>query len=188
MRVAPFEPDVHVEQAIEVLQRVWDVDPEYPPRRTTTRSPNSLKQWLEDEGELFRFAAVVDGAVAGHILVAEAHGYLVEHLAGAGYQYSEAGVVEIGKFFVDPRCQRLGIGSALLGAAVDAAWGSGRQPALAVLAPSAAARRLYAASGMRDLGTFLGKDGVNVVFVDERAPATETLSTRVPDRHSAGTK
>lgn len=171
MRVVPFEPEAHLEQTVAVLLRVWAADSGYPPRRSARATPDSLKQWLEDDGVLQRFAATVDGTVAGHVLIAVPHHYLTRHLAGIGYEALAQGMAEIGKLFVDPLHQRLGIGAALLDAAVEGAWNAGRQPALAVLAPSTAARSLYKARGMLERGTFEGRDGVNHVFVDERLPS-----------------
>lgn len=168
MRVVPFEPDAHLEQTVAVLLRVWAADPGYPPRRSARATPDSLKRWLEDDGELQRFAATVDGTVAGHVMVAAPHRYLTDHLAGINYKPLAQGMAEIGKLFVDPLRQRLGIGAALLDAALEGAWSADRQPALAVLAPSTAARSLYKARGMLERGTFNGRDGVNHVFVDER--------------------
>lgn len=164
--VVPFDPEIHLSQARTVLERIWQSDPCYPPRNSTDGTSASLETWLTEAIALGSWVALVEGAVAGHILTTEAHGYLLRHLAGSGWSESmNADVAEIGKFFVDPLHQRLGIGSVLLATVVNYLLAAGRRPALAVLAPSAAARRLYSSRGMTDLGTFEGDDGINHVFV-----------------------
>lgn len=164
--VVPFDPEIHLTQARCVLERIWQSDPCYPPRNSTDGSPDSLESWLTEAIPLGSWVALVEGAVAGHILATEAHAYLLRHLTGSGWgESTNAAVAEIGKFFVDPLHQRLGIGSVLLATVVNHLLATGRQPALAVLAPSSAARRLYSSRGMIDLGTFDGDDGINHVFV-----------------------
>ncbi|MCC3292498.1 GNAT family N-acetyltransferase [Arthrobacter sp. zg-Y1110] len=167
INVAPFR-DEHIRPAAEALLRVRIADPTYPPPRDTPATVPAFEDWLMAEQTLGRWVAEVDGLTAGHISLTRAHRYLTDALAILGFASTSAnGYCEISKFFTDPLHQGHGVGAELFEEALAAGRSSGYQPALAVIDTSYAARRFYAARGMREAGSFSGVHGINHVFVDE---------------------
>jgi GNAT superfamily N-acetyltransferase len=135
-------------------------------------TPGDFAYWLLSEDVLGRWAALVDGQVAGHISITAPHPYLIDALATMGQESTAPnGACEVSKFFVDPAVQGKGTGTALFEAAFRFARGEGLQPALAVVDTSLAARRFYASHGMTEAGSFHGIHGQNFVFVDAVAQA-----------------
>lgn len=166
--VVPFSANEHLSETIEVLLRVRGADPTYPPPQDVDKNVDSFTAWLLDTPDFRRWVAVVDGQVAGHVLVTKAHAYLSNHLSAMGYQpKGPNGMAEVAKVFVDPLRQRKGIGSVLLTTACSFAWDAGMQPALVVVVTSYNAIRFYEREGMRDIGSFFGIHGENRVLVHE---------------------
>lgn len=165
LTLSRFEPALHLKSAVDALLSVRDHGGVYPPVKDVARAPDAFAGWFMEGEALERWVVLVDGAVAGHIMLTEAHPYLINALDGAGYPVAPGGMYEIARFFVDPRHQEHGLGKLLFNAAVAAARSAGRQPALAVVDTSTAARRFYARNGMMEVCTFFGFHGVNHVFV-----------------------
>lgn len=128
----------------------------------------ALRSWLvEDEGsQLWRAVVVSDDDVVGHVQVTTPHAYLVDFLAYSRPSVPLDGCQEIGKFFVDPDRRGRGLGRKLLTAARGVVDATGQWSALAVLETSPEAIKLYRQEGLEEAGTFVGKHGVNHVFVD----------------------
>lgn len=167
--VTPFQLH-HLDDLADILLRVRAEYPTYPPQQDAQPNRASLTDWLLNVPQAKRWVALVDGQVAGHVLVAPAPDYIVNHLSRVYYQTPAHGLAEIAKLFADPQHHAQGVGGALLAHAQSAAWASGRQPSLAVVATSTAAAHLYTRAGMLDTGSFTGFHGVNRVFVCERRP------------------
>lgn len=166
-RVVPFRPETHLQGAVEALLRLRRAEGLYPPRSDVNATVSDFAYWLLSEDVLGRWAALVDGQVAGHISVTVPHRYLTDALGHMDQEaQAPAGFCEVSKFFVDPDAQGSGVGAALFDAALGFARGRGLQPALAVVDTSLAARRFYARHGMTEAGSFRGIHGENFVFVD----------------------
>jgi ribosomal protein S18 acetylase RimI-like enzyme len=104
------------------------------------------------------------------VLVAEADGLVVGyvHLAHATPLEANRHVLEIHGLAVTPRCQRTGLGRALLDAAVEEARRRGcRKLRLRVLVTNAAARALYNAAGFVVEGVLREEFRIDGAFVDD---------------------
>jgi len=168
--VIPFVAEVHLEETVQVLMRVRQADPTYPPQADVDvdETAESFSSWLMEAPALSRWVAIVDGHVAGHVMVGGAHDYLITHLRSFGFRSKGSkGIVEVGKVFVDPLRQRLGIGASLLATARSFSWARGLQPCLAVVVTSYDAIRLYQREGLIIQGRFFGLHGENLVLADE---------------------
>jgi GNAT superfamily N-acetyltransferase len=180
LAVVPFSADEHLGETIEVLLRVRAADPTYPPPADVDKNAESFGAWLLNTPDFGRWVALVDGQVAGHVVVTGAHAYLSNHLSAVGYKpRATNGIAEVAKLFVDPSRQHQGVGSALFATACAFAWDRGMQPALAVVVTSYDAVRFYQREGMRDIGSFSGTHGENRVLVHEidisKSPAVGVL-------------
>jgi ribosomal protein S18 acetylase RimI-like enzyme len=101
--------------------------------------------------------ALVEGEVAGYVKLIRAH-----PLAASEH------VVKINGIAVDPGRRRGGVGRALLEAAVAEARARGaRRLTLHVLAPNAAARRLYESAGFEVEGVQRGEFLLEGEYVDD---------------------
>jgi len=169
--VETFNPSIHLDALVEVLQHVRAGDPTYPPPIDVDDSPAAMRQWLVAEDASARWVAVVDGSVAGHVMILPPHAYLTDFLDSIDYSPRAArGFTEVARVFVDPSFWRRGIASMLLETAIGYAWSKQLQPALAVVTTSTAAIELYGRAGLIRLGSFCGVHGENVVMIDESAP------------------
>lgn len=169
--ITPFSPALHLEQTLNVLERVRQADPMYQSRRTGAGTRRSLEHWLAGENRMIRLTALVNDTVAGHVLVTRANSYLSDFLARSGHPETDREVVEIGKLFVDPAQQRLGLGTALLAAASRIVRHIDCRPVLVVPEAAAGARRLCRSAGITELGTFQETGGISHVFLDDQNPA-----------------
>jgi GNAT superfamily N-acetyltransferase len=168
--IVPFVHDAHLTGTVEVLRRVGG-DGSYPPIDTASH-PFTLSDWLTSPLFSTRWAALDGDTVAGHIAVGFLSPQLEAQLPAMGrVPVAPRGFGEITRFFVDPEHQGRGVGYDLFTAAASHAWVSGQQPVIAVMETSVQARRFCVARGMRETGTFLGRDGVTHVFVDETPPS-----------------
>jgi RimJ/RimL family protein N-acetyltransferase len=114
--------------------------------------------------------AVVDGAVAGYA-----------HLGFADPVESNAHVLMLRGLAVDPARQGRGVGRALVTAAVDEARARGaRKLRLRMLAPNAAARRVYEACGFVVEGVLREEFLLDGRYVDDVLMAVD-LSGPIPD-------
>jgi GNAT superfamily N-acetyltransferase len=165
--IVPFRAEAHLQGAVEALLRLRRAEGLYPPRSDVKATISDFAYWLLSEEVLGRWAALVDGRVAGHIAVTSPRPHLADALGSMGQESQlQGGFCEISKFFVDRDAQGSGVGAALFDAAVSFARREGMQPALAVVDTSLAARRFYGRHGMTEAGSFRGIHGVNFVFVD----------------------
>lgn len=162
-----FDASEHLGGAAEVLHRVRVETTTYPPPIDAADTPEALAAWLDDGDDyLCRWVATSDGRVAGHVALAKPHDYVLDLLDGLDRgEVAHGGLVEIAKFFVDPKVQERGVGARLFAQALDYAARSMLTPVLAVVSTSTAARRFYGRHGMTEVGQFAGKHGVNHVFV-----------------------
>jgi ribosomal protein S18 acetylase RimI-like enzyme len=104
------------------------------------------------------------------VLVAEADGLVVGyvHLSNPTPLEANRHVLEIRGLAVTPRCQRTGVGRALLDAAVDEARRRGcRKLRLRVLVTNVAARALYDAAGFVVEGVLREEFRIDGAFVDD---------------------
>lgn len=181
--IVPFRPETHLQGAVEALLRLRRAEGLYPPRRDVNATISDFAYWLLSEDVLGRWAALVDGRVAGHIAITAPHPYLTEALGTMGQEaQAPGGFCEVSKFFLDPDAQGCGFGTALFDTALGFARGRGLQPALAVPDTSLAARRLFVRHGMTETGRFRRIHGESLVLVDlgpairRREPAVTVLA------------
>ena len=163
--IVPFDEDKHLDQALLALQAVKRAHT-YPPDRDADETLESLRTWLLEEVPLQRWVALIGEEPVGFVQITEPHDYIVRHLTAWNYDCLADGFAEVGKFFVDPKLQRVGVGAKLLAQACAFSWSESRQPVLAVVTTFTAAMHLYE-EGMRLLGTFNGVHGENWVYADE---------------------
>ena len=171
--VVPFDAATHLDAAVEALLRVRAADPTYPPQRDAPATRDAFSAWLLTGDALARWVVLSGPRVRGFVQLTRPHRYMTDFLRSVRYASAAEGFAEIGKLFVDPEAQGSGAGTALLRTASRYAWQSGRQPVLAVVATSTAARELYRRRGWRELGSFDGMHGDNRVLVEERAAHDE---------------
>lgn len=173
LQITRFQPETHLQGAVEALLRLRRSEGLYPPQQDVNATPGDFAFWLLSEDVLGRWVALVDGQVAGHISLTAPHQHLTEALETMDQESpAPSGFCEVSKFFVDPDVQGRGTGAALFAAAFSFARREGLQPALAVVDTSLAARRFYGHHGMVEAGSFHGIHGENFVFVDSVAQAT----------------
>ena len=171
LQVVPYSPADHLSQTVEMLLNVRRADPTYPPSVDAEFTALAFEHWLIVDKVLARWVALSGTKVVGHIALAEPHDYISSFFSSpqcVAMQHEPLG--EIVKFFVDPSQQGRGVGATLLRHTIDSAWELGRQPVLAVVSESRAARRLYARMGLTELGIFDGIHGRNHVFLEEKIP------------------
>jgi len=165
--VVPLDASAHLAQIVEVLHRVRRAHGTYPPTGSVADTPSDLAHWFDPDGPyLARWVAVLGDDVVGHVAVSTPHDYMLGFLESApGHDLSAERTCEIVKVFVDPEAQRCGAGRALLDHALDFAASRSLTATLAVISTSVEARRLYPRSGMTEIGSFAGVDGINHIFV-----------------------
>lgn len=158
----------HLAGAVAALLRVRESDSTYPPQQDAEATVESFSEWLLNAPVLQRWVALVDGVVAGHVLLTPAHEYLTDFLDTKKYPTThERGFAEIAKFFVSPDFQGHGLGDLLFRTACAVSEDLLMQPGLAVVSTSEKAVRFYAHHGMHKIGSFHGIHGVNHVFMQE---------------------
>lgn len=113
--------------------------------------PRDVASWLTPTGMLAALIAVKDASVLGHIALGSIDGEADPQLMAARY-YTTHDLVEIKRLYVRPSTRGLGIGRALLGAAVKHARSLNSYPVLEVTADRKPAIRLYERSGWRRIG------------------------------------
>lgn len=123
--------------------------------------------WLTLDAPLGRWVALAGRGLVGHVALTRAHPYL----AGAIPELPAGRLGEVARLLVDPDWRGCGLGRLLLRRAAREARAGGLTPALAVLAGSAAALALYRAEGWTERTPFVGRQGLNLVFLDPPAPA-----------------
>lgn len=168
--IVPFDKGTHLKQTLASIMKVRATDSTYPPKIDVPDfSTAFFKKWLLAEYTTHRWVALVNGEVAGHISLVEAHDYLTSHLAVNGEKpYSDKGYLEIGKFFTNPDFQGHGIGTKLLNHAIKISLDESFTPALAVISTSTKAIEVYKKENMKPVGYFDGIHGKNFIFVGVR--------------------
>jgi GNAT superfamily N-acetyltransferase len=143
----------------------------------------SFTAWLTEGPATGRWVAFDGDEITGHIMVVQPHLYLTDFLDARSIKPRAAGgFLEIGKFFVDPGAQRRGIGKALFLHARSVILQNNSRAVLAVVETSVEARDFYTRHGMSEVGSFSGKHGKNLVFIDSFPLDEEAGSAR----HSEG--
>ena len=162
--LVPFVEKDHLTSAALALLSVREATQVYPPTQDANADVESFKAWLTPESEVHaRWAALVDGEVAGHVMLSPALPYMVDHLESHGYDATNC--AEVNKLFVDPSQSKHGIGGALLESAIEVARSQGRRAVLAVVSTSTQALRLYRHSSLVEVEPFHGRHGENRVFM-----------------------
>lgn len=152
----------HFEDLLSLASRMNAADPAYPPRGSTHVQNEDWRKWLFDEPVIHRLVALKDDRVIGHIVLEPVHDYITSRLDRSSTNY-----LEIGQFFVDPTIQREGIGNKLFQSASQDARLLLSKVALVVLDGSDSAKRFYLHHGLRQVGKFSGRDGVNTIFIED---------------------
>ncbi|MGI8882580.1 MAG: GNAT family N-acetyltransferase [Jatrophihabitans sp.] len=155
--------DADLSECVAVLRAVHEVDG-YPSR------------WIEDpEAFLFRaplgaWVAHRNRAIIGHVALTVPAMPLVFESTG----WSPDTTAAVARLFTAPDGRRMGVGAALLDAAVQRAWELGRRPVLDVLARAMPAIAMYERSGWRFLGadvaTWTDRDGTHPLVRYYAAP------------------
>lgn len=144
-----------------LLELEWDVRAEakqpgqYGFASVGTYTPRQYQRWAQDATSL-----------AGASMVAEAQGTIVGWLRTNRMEEPRNHVAEF-EVWVHPSSRRRGVGTQLLGAAID--WATKSEIAklsLEVLAENKVARRLYASFGFREEGIYSGRLRQRSRFVD----------------------
>lgn len=162
--LVPFFEKDHLTSAAHALLSVREAARIYPPVEDANADVDSFKAWLTPKVEPYaRMVALVEGKVAGHIMLSPALPYMVKHLESLGFDATNC--AEVNKLFVDPSQSKHGVGGALLENAIEAARAQGRRAVLAVVSTSTQALRLYRHSSLVEVDSFYGRHGENRVFM-----------------------
>ena len=114
--------------------------------------PFPVQEFLHRPAQLQAWVAELDGVVVGHVAVAAVQPGDMATAWSAGTGRPLDGLAEVSVLFVDHRTAGRGVGSALLGTAVDFIRGTGRTPVLDVVQETENAVRLYERGGWRVVG------------------------------------
>lgn len=160
VRVIEYRQE-HLQDLLSLVSRVNKADSAYPPKGSIHVQNEDWESWLFDDSVMCRIVAVKDDRVVGHIVLEPAHEYITQRLRSNTNSY-----LEIGQFFVDPAIQKAGIGNALFQSALEISRGLERKICLVVLDGSDAAKRFYVHHGLIENERFIGRDGVNTIFLE----------------------
>lgn len=134
----------------------------YPPRTGPSRA--ALHAWLAGDEPVARVVLDVDGQACGHMRIIEPRPYLKRFMTAGDFDIPVTKCLEIGQLFVAPQARKQGAGQQLTEHAVGVVAELGRHALLAAIGPEST-QRLYVRAGLRRLGTFHGKDGINTVMI-----------------------
>lgn len=151
----------HLQDLLSLVSRVNKEDPAYPPQGSIHVQNEDWESWLFEDSVTSRTVAMKDDRVIGHIVLEPAHDYITQRLSHIANFY-----LEIGQFFVDPAIQKAGIGHKLFQSALETSRGFERKICLVVLDGSDAAKRFYVHHGLIENERFIGRDGVNTIFLE----------------------
>lgn len=163
--IVEFSHHDHIPGLALALIELRKSNPNYPHPMEAVNTASSLTAWLMEEEPEYRFVAIRDGEVVGHISVSKPHDYL---LNSGILEIQDNNLLEITKFFVDPRFQAHGIGQDLFQAAVKAINNENKTICLVVVETSVSAIRFYNHHGLTEEGSFNGIHGKNFVFYQFR--------------------
>lgn len=150
----------HLRGLIALAEKVNRLDPAYPPANDESVKNGDWKGWLFGDNTVDRLVATANGKVVGHIVLTPSHDYIQPFLK------SDSRYFEVGQFFVDPEVQKAGIGKALFTKAFEIAHSFDRKLSLCVLEGSRDAQRFYQHNGLHLESSFVGRDGLNMVFLE----------------------
>lgn len=156
--------DLDIEPLALILVNMWARGGAYPPPEDVDGTLVAMKSWLLEE-EASRWVITVDDIPAGHILLSPAHEYLYSHLQRQGKPHKRDALHEVGKFFVDPQHRKHGLGHRLFDHLTQQAQTLHQSVALSVIETSKDALHFYRHKGLREEGSFLGRHGLNYVFM-----------------------
>lgn len=162
MKIVTYVEELHLPELSAIAHRMRNSERAYPPREDCGESLPEVEDWLRKSEALFRWVAIQEDKVVGHISLQHPEVYLRAFIESCGII---GGHFEISKFFVSPDCRKSGAGRLLFAHAVKS---SSTPSALAVLDGSHAARTFYSHHGMEELGIYHGRSGVNHIFVDKQ--------------------
>lgn len=169
-----FDTEQHGDACAALAVKVRERDGAYPPA-VVPSSRAAISEWLSDEQYLSRVVVTANSQVVGHVGLVQPHEYLLSRLPHADLPW-----VEVTKLFADPEHRRLGVGTILLENAQSEAGRLGLRAALAVMGATPAAVALYRRLGWSEVTSFVGRDGLNLVFADlgGTTGSASMLSTR----------
>lgn len=159
IEVSRYSPK-NLKSLIRLAEKVNRLDPAYPPANDESVKVGNWTGWLFGDNTVDRLVATGEGRVMGHIVLTPSHPYIKQYLK------SDSQYFEVGQFFVDPEVQNLGIGKLLFTQALEIAHSFDRKLSLCVLDGSHAAQRFYRHNGLSLEGSFVGRDGLNHVFLE----------------------
>lgn len=159
VQVSRYSPR-HLKNLISLAEKVNRLDPAYPPANDESVKVGNWTGWLFGEKTVDRLVATSEDEVLGHIVLTPAHPYIQPYLD------SESKYFEVGQFFVDPEIQKSGIGKKLFTEAFSISHSFDRKLSLCVLEGSQDAQRFYQHNGLHLASSFVGRDGLNMVFIE----------------------
>jgi ribosomal protein S18 acetylase RimI-like enzyme len=151
----------HLQDLLSLVVRINEADSAYPPPGSIHVQNEDWESWLFEDSVSIRLVAVKNERVVGHIVLEPVNDYITQRLDDPAVSR-----LEIGQFFVDPTIQKSGIGNKLFQTALEISKSLERKIALVVLDGSDDAKRFYSHHGLREVGKFTGRDGVNTIFIE----------------------
>lgn len=152
----------NLKDLLSLVARINEADSAYPPPGNINVQNEDWESWLFEDSVTVRLVAMKDGLVVGHVVLEPVNDYITQRLESTTDSY-----LEIGQFFVDPVIQKAGIGNKLFQTALEISKNLEHKIALVVLDGSDDAKRFYAHHGLREVGKFTGRDGVNTIFIED---------------------
>lgn len=163
--------DGDLEGCVSLLRTVHERD------RYPLRFPEDPSSFFVVPDALGAWVALLDGRLAGHVLLRPSVNPRVMAMASAAAGIPEERLAVVGRLLVAPWARRRGVGRRLLGRAAEESWGLGRHPVLDVVAESGAgAIALYEREGWSRAGSLrvtfsTGETVDELVYVGPVGPA-----------------
>lgn len=114
--------------------------------------PFPAREFIVRDGELRSWVAVVEARVVGHVSVTAVQSDLLGTLWVAMTEQSARDLACVSVLFVDPTVRGLGVGGALMNAAEQWIFATGRTAVLDVVQKHSAALEIYRHRGWREIG------------------------------------
>lgn len=160
IRITYYDPQ-HLDSLLSLTERVNAANSAYPPPGDRRVQEKDWKTWLFLDGAPHTVALHGEDVV-GHISWDIPHDYITDHLEPSQNSY-----LEVTQFFVDPKLQKKGIGHQLFQSALQEAERLQSKVVLVSLDDSDEAKKFYRNHGLREIGQFVGRDGVNTIFLQD---------------------